>query len=296
MRGTVVVIALALTASLTPAAARADHGGATIPWTSLLPAQWGAGQAGRNPTGCGADGLPCVRHVERRLARLAERFGCDHRGVFATTYLLLTRELRAELERRPAVFDDPAAIGQLAAVFFDMYRNALAAHEAGEPLPAAWAAALDTAREGDHNAGQDMLLSISAHVQHDMPFAIAAVGLRMPDGRSRKPDHDRVNVVLSRAYDRIVPAVAERYDPFMSTADAKPSPVDDLAAQNMVAGWRENVWRNAERLTTARSQLQRQAARQFIERNAEGWARGIAAFQTPGYRATRDAHCARASA
>lgn len=165
MRGTVVAIALALAASLVPAAAQADHGGATVPWTSLLPAQWGAGQAGRNPSGCGTDGLPCVRDVERRLARLA-------------------------------------------AVFFDMYRDALAAHEAGQPLPTAWAVAL---------------------------------GLRMPDGRSRKPDHDRVNVVLSRAYDRIVPAIAERYDPFMTTADARPSPVDDIAAQNMVAGWRENV-------------------------------------------------------
>lgn len=295
MRRTVVVIVLAL-AVLAPAGVQADHDGAVIPWTSLLPAQLGAGQAGRNPAGCGTDGLPCVRDVERRLARLAETFGCDHRGVFATTYLLLTRELRTELEARPAVFDDPAAIGRLAAVFFDMYTRALAEHQAGGALPAAWAVALDTAKTGNHNAGQDMLLSISAHVQHDMPFAIAAVGLRMPDGRSRKPDHDRVNVVLSRAYDRIVPAIAERYDPFMTTADDTPGPVDDVAAQNMVAGWRENVWRNAERLATARSEPQRQAARQFIERNAEGWARGIAAFQTPGYRATRDAYCAQAAA
>lgn len=293
MRGTVVAVTLALLAALSPAAARADHSGATVPWTAALPPL--PGQPGRDATGCGADGVACARDVERRLARLAEAFGCDHRGVFATTYLLLTQELRAELERRPSAFQDPAAIGRLAQVFFAMYERSLADHEAGRALPAAWAVAFDAARDGDHNGGQDMLLSISAHVQRDMPFAVAAVGLRMPDGRSRKPDHDHMNRVLSRAYDRIVPAIAERYDPFVRTADAKPLPLDDVAAQNMVAGWREGVWRNAERLTAARSQPERQAARQFIERHAEGWARGMAAFEQPGHRAARDAYCTRAS-
>ena len=289
MRGFVVVTALALAAALSPAPLAADHGGATFVWTGLLPAQ--PGQPGRDATGCGADGLSCVRDVERRLTELEQRLGCDHRAVFATTYKLLTRELRIELERRPAVFDDPAAIGQLARVFFDLYARTLRDHAAGRAVPGAWAVALDAARDGDHNAGQDMLLSISAHVQRDMPYAIAAVGLRLPDGRSRKPDHDHVNHVLSRAYDRIVPEIARRYDPFVATANAQPSPADDIAAQHMVAGWRELVWRNAERLTAARDHGERQAARQLIERNAEGWARGMALFEAPGYRATRDAHC-----
>ncbi|HWH32066.1 MAG TPA: DUF5995 family protein [Egibacteraceae bacterium] len=291
MRSIVVVTALAVLAALAPSAVRADHAGTTIAWTALLPAQ--PGMPARDAASCGEDGLRCLRDVERRLARMAEEFGCDHRGVFATTYLLLTRELRVEAERRPSVFEDPAAIGRLAVVFFEMYTRALADHEAGRPLPAAWRIAFDAARDGDHNAGQDMLLAISAHVQHDMPFAVAVVGLRTPHGGSRKPDHDRVNQVLSRAYDRIVPAIAERYDPIMTTADAKPSPADDIAAQNMVAGWREGVWRNAERLTAARHAWERAAVVHGIERNAEAWARTFAAFESPGYRATRDAYCRR---
>lgn len=285
-----VVLAVAL---LVPATAAADHGGAAIEWTALLPPHPAAGAASEPSARCGVDGLVCVRDVERRLATLEARFGCDHRAVFATTYRLLTSELRSELERRPAVFDDPAGVGLLAVAFFELYARVLADHAAGRAVPGAWRVALDAARSGDHNAGQDMLLSISAHVQRDMPFAIAAVGLRTPSGASRKPDHDRVNRTLSRAYDRIVPEVAKRYDPFMHTADAKPSPVDDLAALQMVAAWREGVWRNAERLITARSDQERALVSQSIEQHAEGWARGMAAVTVPGYRAGRDAYCLR---
>ena len=41
-----------------------------------------------------------------------------------------------------------------------------------------------------------MLLGINAHVQNDMPFVIAALGLRNKKGGSRKPEHDLVNEVL----------------------------------------------------------------------------------------------------
>ena len=43
-----------------------------------------------------------------------------------------------------------------------------------------------------------MLLGINAHVQNDMPFVLAQLGLRDRKGQSRKPDHDNFNEVLDQ--------------------------------------------------------------------------------------------------
>jgi hypothetical protein len=126
--------------------------------------------------------VACLRRVERRLARLARVFGCDHRAVFATTYRLLTDELRRELEQRADRFDDPAGVGLLAEAFYGMYARTLRDYAEGRAVPDAWRVALDSAAEADHTAGQDMLLAVNAHVQRDMPLAIERVGLRAPDG------------------------------------------------------------------------------------------------------------------
>jgi hypothetical protein len=52
------------------------------------------------------------------------------------------------------------------------------------------------------------------------------------------------------------------------------------------------VWRNAERLINAHSPGERAQVGDSIEQQAAMWAQGMAAYQQPGYRATRDAYCA----
>ena len=124
-----------------------------------------------------------------------------------------------------------------------------------------WRIATDTAAHGEVNAAQDMLLGINAHVQNDMPFVVAALGLREPDGDSRKPDHDAGNAVLNRGYQRVVDAVVARYDPLVGWTNSDLTPLDDFAGLQLTQGWRENVWRNAERLTNAGSDAERAARR-----------------------------------
>jgi hypothetical protein len=100
-----------------------------------------------------------------------------------------------------------------------------------------------------------------------------------------------VNRVLRRAYDRIMPVIADRYDPFMRHAADHPTPADGTTATQLVASWREGVWRNTEHLATAHAQPHRAVAAEAIERNAHGWAVSIAAAEKPGHRAIRAAHC-----
>jgi putative cell wall-binding protein len=291
-RTATAVIVAAVMLSVLAAPASADHGGASVGASSQLPAlpteQTPPEQAAER---CGSDGVRCIREVEQTLREVEQYYGCDHRAVFATTYRLLTRELHRQLERDPDFFDDPAGVGLEALRFVRVYIDTLRDYEAGREVPKAWELVLDANTSGDYNAGQDMVGSINAHVQHDMPFVVAGMGLHTPDGKSRKPDHDRINELLSEAYDDIVPAVGRRYDPFMLAADGGPSPVDDLASQQVVAGWREGVWRNAERLVRAETEARRQLVVASIKQNARAWSRQATTGQTPRYREFRDAYC-----
>jgi hypothetical protein len=225
------------------------------------------------------------------MKRLQRAWGCDHRAVFATTYLTLTRQLREELrgEFRRRLIDTRYLYVEdvlFANVYFDWIRLSRRAE-----VPEAWRIAFETARSGEVTGGQDMLLGINAHVQNDMPFVLAALGQRTRSGASRKPDHDLVNEVLDHAYQRVVDAVADRYDPTVRTTNASESPADDAGGLEVVKEWREAVWRNAERLLAARSDEERRQVAEQIEANAGEWARGMASFQVPGSRERRDAYC-----
>lgn len=261
-------------------------------WTQYLPALPSPPKTHPNRVAhCKRARLKCVRVQIRRMRALQARLGCDHRGVFATTYLELTRELRDALRRDPKLLRFPRFFFREDALFANVYFRTVRHWEQGREVPEAWRIAFETAESGEVNGAQDMLLGINAHVQNDMPFVLARLGLRNRKGHSRKVDHDRTNDQLASGYDRVVNAVRERYDPLLGVTNPSWIPADDVAGLEMVRQWRENVWRNAERLVNAKSEAERADVAAQIEAYAAGWARNIAAAPQPGYRAQRDAYC-----
>jgi hypothetical protein len=286
---TATLVATAVLAMPAPAAAQAPN----LPWTELLPAlptptdvQPGPVPRCRRPT------LRCIDATIAVMRRVRDQLGCDHRGVFATTYLVLTQVIRETLRARPNFFRFRSYFIWEDVLFANYYFDVLRRAAQRRSVPEAWRIAFDTAARGDANAAQDMLLGINAHVQRDMPYVLEELGLRTRRGESRKVDHDRMNAVLNRAYERVVREVRRRYDPVIEFTNSSAHPVDDVVGLETVRTWREGVWRNAERLVSARSPAQRAQVAQSIEANAAGWARSIAAVQVPGYRAQRDAYCA----
>jgi hypothetical protein len=233
----------------------------------------------------------CVKVAIRRLGDLRDRLGCDHRAVFATTYLVLTRTFFKALREDPDLLADRRYLYSEDGLFANFYFRVLRTADSGGAVPEAWRIAFDVAGEGEVNAAQDMLLGINAHVQNDMPFVLASLGLRTPKGESRKADHDASNAVLEQAYQRVVDEVERRYDPMMGATNPDAVPVDDAAGLELVRSWRERVWRNAERLVNAAGEVERRQVAREIEANAADWARGIAAYQQPGERARRDPYC-----
>jgi Family of unknown function (DUF5995) len=266
-----------------------------VPWTELLPPLPTANNPQPGPVpNCRVAKPRCVRVTIERLRRLRNELGCDHRAVFATTYLELTKQIRddmrAGLVRRHMI--DPKYLYTEDGVFANLYFRVVRAWERGDPVPEAWRIAFEAAQSSDKAAVQDMLLGINAHVQNDMPFVLASLGLRSEDGRSRKPDHDFTNGTLNRGYPRVVAAVRERFDPSMDLSNSPLIPLDDLAGLELTRTWREVVWRNAERLLNADGRAQRTRVAESIEQYAAINGRLIAAGGLPGYATTRDAYCA----
>ena len=282
---------LAVLAVAAPAGATSGSPDPGIHWESLLPDLPPAGPQPGSVPGCRHPSMRCIDTEIRKMRAAQKAYGCDHRGVFATTYLELTKTFRTDLRTHRVAFAHRDYMYTEDALFADVYFNTMRTYAAGGPVAPAWQIAMDTAKSGDVYGAQDMLLGINAHVQNDMPFVVAELGLTTPDGKSRKPDHDAFNDVLSDAYEPVVDAIARRYDAFVSLTNASWDPGDDIAGLELVREWREQVWRNAERLVEAKDAAARAQVASQIEQYAAGWAQGIAAVQQPGYRATRDAYC-----
>jgi hypothetical protein len=266
-----------------------------LEWTALLPPISTAHNPQPGPVSTCAKPKPgCIRAQIRRLRAARDTWGCDHRAVFATTYLTLTKQLFADVKSGLVEdkFIDPDYLYTEDALFASIYLRTTKAYDRGEEVAKAWQIAFDTAARDDTGAVQDMLLGINAHVQNDMPFLLASLGLRKPDGTSRKPDHDVANGTLNRAYEDVVTEVRERFDPAIDLSNPPLVPLDDIAGLELVRGWRELVWRNAERLLNAKGKQEQRQVAKSIEDNAAATAKVIAAGGIPGYGATRDTYCA----
>ncbi|MGH2794286.1 MAG: DUF5995 family protein [Actinomycetota bacterium] len=278
---------------IVPGAPRADHPLGNVPWSALLPPR--AVPAAADPAQpCGAQ--PTAACVDGVIADMVANYGpldssCDPRAVFALTYLLTTEAFRETLGT--GFFEDQDAIIQLDRLFADLFFAATDAYETGD-APPSWTIAFDAATQGRTNAVQDVFLGMNAHIQRDLPVALAAVGLVKPDGGSRKTDHDAVNEILAGVLDHIEDEVGRLYDPLVTFADASPSPVDEMGALEMLKLWREGAWRNAERLTLARNDGERALVMQQIETYSTLWAQIIAAADFGWYEARRFAYCSAA--
>lgn len=239
--------------------------------------------------------LGCVDRVIREMqARFDPLQGaCDHDAPFALAYLRTTEEYR-RAAATPGFFADHAFVNHEDAVFAEFYFRAYDHWHRGDrrAVAPAWKVAFGAADAKAVSGSGDMLLGISAHINRDLPFVLATIGLADEVGASRKPDHDKVNHFLNRV--AFGAEAAERLDPRMD--DAVPGiTLDNTATFQLVAGWREEAWRNAERLVAAEGTPEYAAVAASIEDAAAAKGRALVAataYGPLGSSAERDAHCA----
>ncbi len=297
-RGVVSLISLALLSGAVAFApsAPAQSGSPVpgIPWTELLPALPSPSQTHPNRVAhCKRPSIKCVEFQMARMEALRDRLGCDFKAVFATTYFELTKVLRDAVAADPAFFRYPNYFFREDALFANVYFRTVRAWEQGryEKVPPAWRIAFETAESGEVLGAQDMLLGINAHVQNDMPFVLAQLGLRNRAGESRKPDHDKANMNLGLGYEPVVEAVGSRYDAAMSLTNPSGLFLEDVVGLELVRQWREEVWRNAERLVNAPNDAARARVATNIQNYAAQWANSMAVVEVPGLHDERTAYC-----
>src|SRR5215217_7058989 len=268
-----------------------------VEWTGLLPGLT-TDYEPSSANDCAAGRTHCVdaviREMKRRFDPLAA--ACDHNAIFSLTYLRTTEEYRRTIDD-PAFFEDTNFVNHEDAVFAGYYFRAYDDWTSGrqDAVPPAWAIAFRAADQHAVSAAGNIALGINAHVQRDLPFVLAAIGLVKPDGSSRKPDHDRVNEFLNRVADDLYPEVARRFDPTVTQGNVDGTTADDFAEFQIIPSWREIAWRNAERLVSAPSAADRARVAAEIEAYAASQAELLRTSYQYGplaSSAARDAYCA----
>jgi hypothetical protein len=287
------LVCLLVAAVLLPSSAARADAPPYVAWTQLLPGLT-AQYEPSSENDCAAGRTRCIdaviREMRRRFDPLAR--SCDHDSIFALAYLRTTEEYRRTIED-PAFFEDTAFVNHEAAVFAEYYFRAFDAWHDGEAVPPAWAIAFEAAAEHAVSAAGNLSLGISAHIQRDLPFVLAGIGLVKPDGSSRKTDHDRVNEFLNRVTDDLYAEIARRFDPTIDDGDL-PGQADNTVAFQVIPAWRETAWRNAERLVSAATPEARAAVAESIEAYAASQAEAIrqaTAYGPLRSSAARDAYC-----
>ncbi len=294
-----VVIACAGLAATAGAREPADEGEpAYFSLIGLLPP---FGQPGvQDPNRPCPDGSPaCVDETLERMHALLRSDGCDRKGLFLSNYIVVTDEYQrvartADGKRHSSHFEDPPWLAQEDAKFAEQYfvvRRQWDDPATRDRVPAAWRIALEAADRKELSGIGDLLLGINAHVSNDMPFMIASSGLHDGKGRSHKIDHDRFNESLSDTFDDVFEEVARRYDR-NSNLDLPGSELEKTVIYQTLAIQREMVWRNAERLASAKTE----AERLKVAKSIEDFAAAQAMVLKPLFRvydggAARDAFC-----
>lgn len=282
---------------LTAPSAHAADDPAFLGWTSALPPTIAAYEPS-SENDCTAGRIQCVDTVIRKMTRHADDLAarCDHNTIFAVTYLRTTEEYR-RAATSPGFFVDPSFVNHEDAVFADYYFRAWEDWTAGrkDQVSEAWRIAFASADGRKVTSSANLSLGISAHVNRDLPFVLASIGLVARDGTSRKRDHDKVNEFLNRVTEPLLEELAARFDPTLDDADT-PYHVTYTALFQQITAWRETAWRNAERLASAPDATARSRVAQEIEDYAATLAKDIAArgsYQPPlSDSSARDAYCA----
>jgi hypothetical protein len=286
------VVFAGILAMLVATSASADFGNGYIAWPTLLPGrQVGPAAPPKGLPGCRHLKVACVKRLVRRLHAewKAEDATCDHHAIFSIAYERISHEIQRRL-RGHQTFEYPRWFISVVQGFSNEYFQTLRRYDAGKSVPGAWRIYYEETASGDANAGQDLLLASNAHTNHDLPYAYAAAGLLTRGGVSRKHDHDAVNEVNAGVFDGLAHYYADHYDPLFGVLNLT-APLDQLTTLQVVELWREDAWRKAEALVSARTPAELEAVQQRIEANSTMWAQLIRSVEFPGYRASRDAYC-----
>ena len=176
----------------------------------------------------------------------------DSRAVFTFAYLTITEALADALPT--SGFNSPAWVVLLAEHFASLYMHALRTSETSpNDLPPAWHEVFQTIELKRTSVLEDLILSMTAHIIHDLPLALVEVGLSGPDGYSCIGDFHKMNDVLATNVQTIADAVSDRYEPAFRWLDQFEKRHTEILTNYGFRLSRGMAWYNANRLLDPKS-------------------------------------------
>jgi hypothetical protein len=276
------VLAGALVAALVAGGPTATASTApNVAWSSFL-AGWTEEFVPTSSNDCVAGRANCLKATLKELARIADGTAksCSHDAIFARAYLRMTQTYGWSRDI-PGYYEDVPFANHQDAVFAKYYTDAYHAYRSGEQasVPKAWQIAFDASRDQRVSVTGSLMLGMNAHINRDLPFVLAGVGLVAPDGSSRKPDFVAVEQWLYTATEPLLAELAARFDPAADDAN-DPFGLSYLTLFQVVSGWREAAWRNAEALVSAPTPAARALVAESIEAEAVAGAQTLLSSQS----------------
>jgi len=264
--------AVAVPGAASPAQAEVTY----VPFSAYLKG-WTDEYVPTSANDCVAGRTSCVKQTLLELNRILQDAGrsCSGHAVFALAYTRITQTYVWSREQ-PGFYEDVAFANHQDAVFAKYYTDAWTNWRDGNraAVPKSWLLAFDASADHAVSGTGDLLLGINAHVNRDLPYVLASVGLVAPDGTSRKPDFDKVERFLAKTSEPMLAEDTQRFDQSMDDAHDPLDATYSVVMQALSAA-RENAWRNAELLVSAPTPEARRLVEAKIESDANAAARAI---------------------
>jgi Family of unknown function (DUF5995) len=123
----------------------------------------------------------------------------DAAGFFPALYVRVTEGISAGI--RDGQFEDGERMGRLIEAFADRY---IGARTRQIPVPECWQATWDVAGDGGLLIVQHLLLGANAHINHDLPEAVAEVAPDFGGLDTLRGDFDSVNDLLAASFTTVL--------------------------------------------------------------------------------------------
>jgi hypothetical protein len=204
----------------------------------------------------------------------------DRRAIFLNCYAQMTQNMFLAIEM--GEFHSGEWVSALLHRFANYYFVALEAYDRARPTSPVWQITFDAAARPDTATIQNLFLGVNAHINYDLILTVYDMlfpewgNLSHESRRSRYEDHTRVNEIIAGTIDSVQDTVVERYTPAMDLVDRLLGPLDEWMTANMIARWRENVWRQAVRMLESSTELEQANLRGEVEKDALRLAKLIA--------------------
>jgi len=201
----------------------------------------------------------------------------DTRTLFLRIYHAVTLEMPRMFEEKQ--FQHPEWVNALMLKYVSLYRNALECDLSKAcPVSPAWQKAFSENGRGKISPAGQLLISISAHVNRDLPVALASLPETRFDDPTYKADFEQISLIFQRRMPDLIRLVQEYQTCRVNKVDAK---IINTVIQHAIGITRDKSWNWGRTLSLTRTSSEESTVMTSIEHHAHNEDLSISLF-SPG--------------